>query len=432
MSTNQNWQSPNSNQQRSTNNQGSGELGSLAKRSMFIGSTLVLYFALVIWLPLQFYDEATDYCNYRCDNYAMVVSSGITITYTVDGEDVTVPAAIAGCYESSEPTCEATCKETCSVCESSVATCEIYEATLYETFHGVEQEERATAYLLIWLFSIIALATVIVGSISMIKCNEKGGKIIAGVLGISALLVIIGAILYVSQWPDDDEAANGFEDIWNATQCLVFVERIWPCLVAITLAVDWYNSALNDADKRMKAWTVPLFMASLSGAVCMTIIINYEPDAVVDVDWEYPLYSQGACIAAGYYIMAAMALATILVWGGYVNSMNSQKSKFGLAALLVSGAVITACGYWAFIAAAWDCDTTVDLDGVQTLDCDGSIGWLYTVADAAGWVQHHAGEGVTWEGKYKAYYIGYTFFVLLMSGIIAYDMDIVANYKSVR
>eukprot|EP01084_Bolivina_argentea_P078543 142529_1 len=403
---------------------GEGPLGPPLKRIMYIGAPLLLYCILSFWMPVYWMRGAASPCLFACSQY--YTPSSISI----GSSSVSIGASSYGCYETTDATCQDTCEANCEICEDSGDVCTDMLDTAYE---GLYLNSGITVRLVSFTLTTVGIALVFLGLILGYFAVKKGSqmysRITTGLLGVGGLLVIVGAIIFLATWHENID----FEEILAAWQILVLIEWLLPAIMVIILAVDVRDpSIFNDERKRMMAMTMPFAVCGITAGILMAYIVNWEPE--ISVGYDFPMASQCGCIAAGYFIVGLMCTARILIVGEYVKVSDNPASvisaKFGVSVLLGIGGFILAVGYWAWMAKLFDCDYNV-LSGSVICESIPALMWIngdtvYAFVAISGDVDP------PYENQFKAYYVAYSFFVLAISAVIAFDMDIVSNYKAVR
>ena len=275
-------------------------------------------------------------------------------------------------------------------------------------------------------------------------------KVMAYILvGLGAALTIVGGVLLTASWDYErfeDITPSEVEDINNAMRATQFGEFLFVGVIGIIFAIDLQQLLLNDQEKRLMCLSIPAAIMGLYLGGCYAYVLNWtiESYAACEND-ELPnrlLRNELGCIAAGYFIFAIGCILGLLVAKEKI-SLNPAKAtlyKLIICILIVGGGFICAVGYWAFI------DKTFAADN-ECFVCDGNavcseafhyvgiLSGLY--ADYVQPSLHDASTvgtsyDVKYMGQFKAFYVGLSMFVFLLTAGIAYDMEIVGNYKKVR
>jgi hypothetical protein len=391
------------------------------RRTLLLAVALLLYYILAFWYPIYWMNSAVNYCDFTCNNY---------------------PPISGGCYESTDPQCDDVCEQACDVCEDTKA-CKNALDLAYESAYATEDKSLRLAA---WSLIVVGFTLGIPGVIIAVLATQgkvlkaPAAKTVSGVLVVLAsVLVILGAIVFFGGW-DKDAIASTVEDVWTATQLLVVVEWMLPATLGIMMGVDLFNLLLNPEKRRMLCLTIPWAVYGLLAGGLWAYIVNWEDwDNYVLPGDDYWLKHSGGCAAAGYFIVGLMAVARILVFGGYVelNPVQAPMIKFAVCILYVIGGFILAVGYWAVVAALFNCESVISTAGIVEY-CYGAGSIIYMNADSNAAVSmmrdplNGYDYDLPYEAQLKSYYVGYTFFILLMTAINAYDMGIVELYKGVR
>eukprot|EP00486_Rosalina_sp_Unknown_P009096 CAMPEP_0201578414 /NCGR_PEP_ID=MMETSP0190_2-20130828/25257_1 /ASSEMBLY_ACC=CAM_ASM_000263 /TAXON_ID=37353 /ORGANISM="Rosalina sp." /LENGTH=446 /DNA_ID=CAMNT_0048011557 /DNA_START=124 /DNA_END=1464 /DNA_ORIENTATION=+ len=389
---------------------GEGELGPPLKRVYFIGGSLFLFCILSFWIPVYWLAGAVDPCRFACN--------------TVQ------------CYTSTVVTCSDTCDATCDALYANDISKDAYFTQWEASYLTSSRALRLTAFCLI----TVGLGLGFFGTIASYFAVKKGNGCYTTIswflMIVCGILTPVGGLLFTIQWDNEIISASPYEELINAIHSAQFLEFLLPGVIAAIFALDLMKLILNDAEKRLMYLTVPMAIAGLYGGIIYAYIINWEPDA--DPTYEFYQYSQVACISAGYFIFGIMCIVRILVAKEKI-SLGDDPAKaimyeFILSLFIVIGGFICAVGYWAFIDGMFETDTICDSTGTA---CSTGYVRVYTLSYLYGDPYQpglYAAEtaDVNYESQFKAFYCGYSFFVLGVSMAIAYDMDIVGNYKKVR
>ena len=251
-----------------------------------------------------------------------------------------------------------------------------------------------------------------------------------GALGAGGLFEVVGAFVFTTSF-DGDYIDDSIEGLWGGVRSSIWLEFAFPGVMTIIFASDIFKLTLNTAEMRLYLLTVPVAIVGLFGGIVLAYVINWEPDPSTGYDFE--LYDALGCASAGYFIMGIIAVIRILIVKDVIKLNDPAQAitiKFTLAIFMVIGGFICAVGYWAFIDGLFDCSSSL-LTGTTTCDAIGYL--IYMYGDTIGYAAPGAEVGdVHYQGQCKAYYCGYSFFIIGIAVILAYDMDIVDNYKKVR
>mmetsp|Transcript_26835 Transcript_26835/g.43957 ORF Transcript_26835/g.43957 Transcript_26835/m.43957 type:complete len:502 (+) Transcript_26835:214-1719(+) len=453
--------------------EGTGILGSPSRRALLIAVALGLYYTLALPHPIYYMRATAQPCEWTCNNRLgsfsgatgltgwgtgssgwSTGSSGSGFDYWGDwsqweqwanygvrrrlqldtlpdgGVD---PAVLSGyfsggqgCLESTDPQCDDYCEEYCEWC-NDVDTCKDALDLAYEFGFGTPSKDvrlASWALLVLGLFAgLIGVALVFVFAL----CKRGVFKMIAGIfMAASAVLVAGGAITFTASWHEEV-----FEEVFAAWQLLILMEYLLPVSITAFLAVDLLVGFLNSERMRVFCLSGPFVFAGLWCGVLLTYIVNFDYNIVGD----YSLMETGGCMAAGYFLVAIFSLARILIWTEVVklDPIQGFMYRFCVAVLFIIGGFILAVGYWVFVDTVFDCETLGNITASYEV-CESAPHYYQINGDVTQATQGVSGNDYM-PGKphWSCYYMGYSlFFILPLTLINAYDMDIVGLFKKVR
>lgn len=391
------------------------------------GLAFLLYYILACWYPFYWMRSAAQYCEWGCNNYPPI--GGVGTSYTV-GDRIFYSG---GCYDSTDVLCEDSCEADCELCNEQDQ-CKDLLVDQYEASYTTSSKQtRLAAWTFLGLGELIALIGVILAFLAVQGkfCKAPIFKTAGGaLLLLGAGCIALGALIFIAAWHEDID----FEEVFAAQQLIVLVEYWLPASIAIIVGMDVFKQMLNGEKKRMLCLTIPFALGGLFVGAAWAYYVNWDDwDLSLPPGEDFWLGGSGGCMAAGYLILGAMAVARILVFGKYVavNPLQEPMIKFVIAVLYVIGGLICAIGYWAMVDAIFECDTIyISLTPYQY--CLGIHSLIGMNGDSRAMNALSGVYDVPYTSQFKAYYVGYSFFILVMTAVNAYDMGIVDNYKKIR
>ena len=243
--------------------------------------------------------------------------------------------------------------------------------------------------------------------------------------------------MFVASWNYEDLPDETVE-LWNAVKATQFLEFLFIGVMGIIFAVDLQQLLLNPEEMRLMCMTAPLAIISLFLGGLYAYIINWEEDVACYFGVNQLLYDQMGCISAGYFLMAIGCVVRILIAKETIdlgdNPVKTTLYTFILSIFIVLGGFICAVGYWATIDKIFDSDNECYVcqgasNCANAHHYVGILTYLYGDSVQPGIISQY---DVRYESQFKAFYCGYSFFIFGLTAAIAYDMDIIGNYKKVR